>query len=127
MTARADSLTEQDIAALVRRFYRAAREDPLLAPVFEAAVKDWEAHFDLVASFWSSSLLGVRAYRGDPLAEHRKHPLTPAMFERWLVIWGETADAMFQPEIAGLLKARAAMIAQSLQLGVFGLPSLKAP
>jgi hemoglobin len=121
----APALNEADITELVRRFYAAARRDPLLAPIFEPAVKDWDAHVALVAAFWASSLLGVRTYRGNPLAEHRKHPLTPLMFDRWLEIWGETAEAMFAPDVAALLKARAAMIAESLKLGVFGLPELK--
>jgi len=118
------SLTETQIAALVRRFYATARQDPVLGPVFNRAVDDWDAHVAKVAAFWSSALLGVRGYRGNPLAEHARHELDPMMFERWLAIWGATAEAMFEPETADLLKARAAMIARSLQLGLFGLPEL---
>jgi hemoglobin len=118
------SLTEPEIAALVRRFYATARQDPVLGPVFDRAVDDWDAHVAKVAAFWSSALLGVRGYRGNPLAEHAKHELDPAMFERWLAIWGATAEAMFEPEAADLLKVRAAMIARSLQLGLFGVPGL---
>jgi hemoglobin len=118
------SLRESDITALVRRFYATARLDPVLGPVFSRAVDDWDAHIAKVAAFWSSALLGVRSYRGNPLAEHAKHELAPAMFERWLAIWGATAEAMFEPEAADLLKARAAMIAESLKLGLFGLPEV---
>ena len=119
-----NSLTEANLAALVRRFYATARQDPVLGQVFSRAVGDWDAHVAKVAAFWSSALLGVRGYQGNPLAEHAKHELDPAMFERWLAIWAATAEAMFDAETADLLDARAAMIARSLQLGLFGLPEL---
>jgi hemoglobin len=115
----ASALSEQALARLVRQFYATARRDPLLGPVFEGAVSDWEPHLDRVAAFWTTAALGVPAYRGNPMAAHRKHALTPAMFDRWLLIWGETADEVFTPEVAELLKGRAAHIAESLKLGLF--------
>jgi hemoglobin len=118
-------LDQASLTELVRRFYGAARRDPVLGPVFDRAVDDWDAHIAKVAAFWSSALLGTRSYRGNPLAEHARRPLEPAMFERWLTIWDATVDAMFEPEIAEALKQRAAMIAESLKLGLFGLPELK--
>lgn len=119
--AHGERLTQPALAELVRRFYAAARLDPVLGPVFESAVGDWESHLARVTAFWTSVLLGVRAYRGDPLGAHRRRPLTPEMFERWLAIWGNAAGEMFEPETARLLGARAAMIAESLQLGLFGM------
>lgn len=113
------------LADLVRRFYAKARLDPLLGPVFEGAIDDWEPHLDRVSAFWSMAAMGVQGYSGAPLAAHRKHPLTPAMFDRWLEIWGATADEAFAPEAAEALKARAANIARSLRLGLFFDP--KAP
>jgi len=107
------------LSRLVRQFYAKARGDPLLGPVFEGAVTDWEPHLDRVAAFWATAALGVPAYRGNPMAAHRKHALTPAMFDRWLLIWGETADEIFMPDAAEPLKTRAAIIAESLKLGLF--------
>ena len=122
-----DRVTEASLAELVRRFYATARQDPLLGPVFSAAVTDWDAHVAKVAAFWAQAVLGARGYRGNPLAEHAKHPLTPAMFDRWLAIWGETADTMLAPDDAELVKMRAGMIAQSLKLGLQGISGLSAP
>ena len=110
------------IEAQVRTFYGRARLDPDLGPVFEAAVEDWEAHFQVLTAFWASVMLGDRRYRGDALAAHRRHPIRPEFFDRWLAIWGETADALFAPELAEAFKARAAMIAESLKLGLFFRP-----
>jgi hemoglobin len=121
--ARAEALSEPVLAELVRRFYANARLDPLLGPVFDAAVYDWAAHLDKVSAFWASALLGTRGYRGNPLSAHRNHPLTPEMFSRWLAIWGETADAILAPDLAEAVKARTVLIGESLQLGLFFKPA----
>lgn len=116
------TLTEAEIEALVRRFYGKARLDPALGPVFEAAVEDWEDHFARLTAFWSSVLLATRRYQGRPMQAHARHPIRPEMFDRWLEIWGETADELFAPDIAERLRARAAMIGKSLSLGLFFRP-----
>jgi hemoglobin len=41
------------IEALVRAFYGRARHDPLIRPVFESKVHDWEAHIAGLCTFWS--------------------------------------------------------------------------
>jgi hemoglobin len=115
-------LTEAAISEQVRRFYAKAREDALLGPVFAAAITDWEPHLRDISDFWSSAVLGVRRYRGDPLGAHRRHPLLPEMFGRWLLLWGQTADETFAPALAETLKARAGMIGRSLQVGLFFRP-----
>ena len=110
-------MSEQALSRLVRQFYAKAQHDPLLGPVFEPAVTDWESHLEQAAAFWVTVTLGVAAYRGNPMAAHGKHVLTPTMFDRWLEIWGETADEVFTPDVANDLKGRAAAIAQSLKSG----------
>jgi hemoglobin len=40
---------ETAIAACVEDFYAKARKDPLLGPVFNAAVADWDVHLRIVA------------------------------------------------------------------------------
>lgn len=115
-------LTEDAIAQQIVAFYDKARVDDLLGPVF-AVIIDWPPHIDRITAFWTRTLLGIGRYDGNPLAEHRKHPLTPPMFERWLALWGETADSLFEPEAAAVLKERAARIGESLSLGLFFRPT----
>jgi hemoglobin len=122
MAPRFDSIDEASLEAQIRTFYGTARGDPVLGPVFEAAVQDWEAHFGLLTRFWASAMLGVRTYRGDPLAAHRAHAIQPEFFERWLAIWGQTADALFTPAPAAALKTRAGQIGESLRLALFFKP-----
>src|SRR3981189_567722 len=86
-----DEITELAIAALVERFYSKARRDPLIGPVFDAAVEDWDEHLRKLRDFWSSVMLTTGRYKGNPMAAHVKHPIEPAFFERWLALWRETA------------------------------------
>src|SRR3546814_4692384 len=75
----------------------------------------------LFRSFWSSVMLTTGRYKGSPVAEHLKHKarITPAMFDRWLAIWAATTDELMAPAAAAALQAKAARIAESLQLALF--------
>lgn len=113
------AITSEALADQVARFYARARRDPELGPLFEVAVDDWPAHLEKLTDFWSSVMLTSGRYHGDPLAAHGKHPIEPAMFDRWLALWRETAEELFEPEPAGQLGAKAERIAESLKLGLF--------
>lgn len=115
-------ITEESISRLVRTFYAKARLDPLLGPVFEAAVHDWDAHFVQLDAFWSSVVLASGRYSGRPMPAHMKLPLTPGMFDRWLELWGETAGEVFPFEEAELFRTKARNIARSLSLALFFRP-----
>lgn len=114
-----ESLTDDRIAVLVRRFYAKAREDAELGPVFTAAIADWEAHLEHLTRFWSAVMLGTARFSGNPMAVHGRHPITPGMFDRWLELWAETTDELFGPALAGEFQTRAERIAESLKLGLF--------
>ena len=42
--ADAEGITEDGIRAVVKEFYRRARRDDRLGPVFEAHIEEWETH-----------------------------------------------------------------------------------
>jgi hemoglobin len=90
--------------------------------VFAAVITDWEPRLRDISDFWSSALLGVRRYRDDPLGAHRRHPLSPEMFDRWLVLWERTADETFAPAPAETLKARVGMFGRGLRAGLLFRP-----
>src|SRR3546814_20654658 len=48
-----------------------------------------------------------------------KHRITPELFERWLNLWKKTTDELMPPDAAHALQAKAARIAESLQLAMF--------
>ena len=119
-----EGITEDGLNRLVTRFYARVRNDEMLGPVFNEAVGDWPDHLGKLTDFWSSIMLTSGRYKGTPMAAHLKHQaqLTPAMFERWLTLWHEATVAEM-PDMAPLLQAKAARIAESFQLALRFIPS----
>lgn len=114
------AITEHSLATLVDCFYDRVRRDPLIGPIFNDAIGDWPHHIEKLCQFWSSVMLSSGAYKGNPVAEHLKHVdrITPDMFERWLALWAETTAELMPPDAAQALQAKAARIAESLQLAI---------
>ncbi|MFC6049529.1 group III truncated hemoglobin, partial [Methylobacterium hispanicum] len=61
-------LDEAALAAFLDAFYARVRQDPLIGPVFAAAVPDaaWPRHMATIRDFWSSVLLKTGRYKGNP-------------------------------------------------------------
>jgi hemoglobin len=112
---------EKQLAVLVDRFYAKVRKDELLGPVFNGAILDWPEHLEKLSDFWSSVMLTTGRYKGNPMAAHLKHvsAIEPAMFERWLDLWRETARETLTKPAAAAIIVKAERIAESLQLGMF--------
>lgn len=117
-----EHIDEPAISALVERFYGKARRDPMIGPVFEAAVDDWDEHLAKLSDFWSSVMLTTGRYKGNPMAAHLKHKIEPAFFDRWLALWHETTGEIFAPEAAEQFGIKAERIADSLKLALFYRP-----
>ncbi len=113
-------IVEADIRPLVERFYARVRADADLGPVFDSIVHDWPDHQRRLTDFWSSVMLGSGRYKGNPVALHMMHAqgLTPERFDRWLTIWRETSEETLSPQAAAAVQAKAARIAESLQLAI---------
>jgi hemoglobin len=118
----ADEITDVRIRVLVERFYAKARRDPMIGPVFEQAVEDWDAHFATLTDFWSSVMLTTGRYKGNPMAVHMKQPIEPPFFDRWIEMWRQTAAEVFAPAAAAEFAAKAERIAESLKLALFYRP-----
>ena len=117
-----DAITEAALGEMIDRFYRSVREDPVLGPVFEAAIAadDWPAHLVTMRRFWSSVMLASGAYSGNPVEVHRSVAgLERPMFARWLALFEANAAALFTPGAAARVMNKAQRIAGSLQIAVF--------
>jgi hemoglobin len=114
-------IDEPGLRQLVDMFYARVREDAELGPIFNDAVADWPEHLDRLTAFWSSVMLTSGRYKGNPVAVHGRHGdrITPALFERWLALWAKTTAEVMTPGAAASLQAKAARIAESLQLAMF--------
>lgn len=112
-------ITDEMIAALVHTFYDRVRIDPLLGPVFNRAINDWDEHLDKLCAFWSSVTLMTGTYKGRPMQVHAELPeITPAHFDRWLALFQATAIKVCPPAAAAVFVDRAKRISESLQLGI---------
>jgi hemoglobin len=109
-----------DIARLVTTFYDRARADAWLGPVFDAFVADWDGHLRALTAFWAAQLRGRGTYRGQPVAAHiaMAARIDPAMFDRWLTLWQDTAREVMEPQDADALIEKATRIAQVLRRAV---------
>lgn len=111
---------EAALPALLDRFYARVRSDAELGPVFNDAVHDWDGHLKTLTDFWSSVILASGRYKGNPMGAHLAHRarIPSELFGRWLALWNQTTDEMVSPPIAAVMQAKAARIAQSLDLGI---------
>ena len=116
-----DHISEADLERVIPAFYARVREDALIGPVFNTVIGDWPHHLEKLVAFWSSVMRSTGRYKGSPMAAHQQHraTITPEMFTRWLALWGEVTGELLSPQGAAALQAKAATIAESLQLGLF--------
>ncbi|AYJ84637.1 group III truncated hemoglobin (plasmid) [Sphingomonas paeninsulae] len=116
-----NEITEEALKRLVSLFYERVREHESLGPVFNDAIESWPEHLEKLVAFWSSVMLTTGRYKGNPVAAHFKHGtrITPELFQRWLALWNSTTAEVMEPFAAAALQAKAARIAESLQLALF--------
>jgi len=113
-------ITETMIERLVRGFYAKVRTDAVLAPIFEARIRDWEPHLTQMFAFWSSVALMTGRYHGTPMVKHMPLPVDADHFDRWLDLFEATARQICPPQAAAHFIERARRIAASLELGIAG-------
>lgn len=119
---------DEMISTLVHQFYDRVRTHPVLGPVFNQAISDWEPHLATMVNFWSSVVNTSGRYKGNPMPKHRAlKGVTPAHFKVWLALFEKTAHEVCPPEIATKFAEKSQLIARSLQLGMFGIPGLRPP
>jgi hemoglobin len=103
--------SEDEVIRLVHGFYAQVRLDPLLGPVFERHVGDWDHHLQHLVDFWSAMLRGTRRFGGAPMARHLAVPgLDAAMFARWLELFATATTLIDNPAMKTVADARAAQI-----------------
>ena len=124
-----DIKSRDDVFLLVSSFYDKVRKDPVLAPFFNEAIKDWDTHLERLTTFWESSLFMTRKlehkYLGNPIEAHTKvdkeskHPISELHFGLWMNLWFETVDELFEGDYAENAKRRARKMSTFLYLKIF--------
>ena len=117
---RHQGISEDSLRDLVGLFYARVRADPLIGPLFNAAIADWPEHLVRLQAFWSSVMLTSGRYKGRPLPAHVRHAdaIDERSFVRWLAIWRETTEELLDPAGARALQEKAALIAGRLSEAV---------
>jgi hemoglobin len=116
---RPDIESTADCERLVRAFYGKAMADEKIGWLFtEVAELDLEAHIPVIASFWATNLLGAKSYKGGAFGVHgRLHQkaggLRKEHFERWLVLWCQTVDELFDGPLAAAAKVHGLRVANA--------------
>lgn len=123
--AGADLADRADVAALLRRFYRRALQDEMLAePFAELRATGLETHVPTMCDFWETVLFGAGLYRGSALQAHReihrRAPLSDRHFRRWLSLWHNTIDEMYRGPAADRAKVQAGRIAWAMHRRLTG-------
>ena len=114
-----DTVDRGKIEEMVRQFYGTVLKDDMLAPIFIKSLGDdlnngkWHEHLNTLYKFWDLMMTGRRGYGGDPFPPHAFiGPLHRVTFERWLKLFKETVNQLFNPEIANKFYVKANRLAE---------------
>ena len=114
-----DIKTLEDVKILVDVFYGKVRKDELIGYIFDDVIQDrWPEHLEKMYRFWQTILLGGHTYSGRPFVPHMKLPVEREHFERWLGLFFETVDELFEGQKAELAKWQGNRMAEMFQLKI---------
>ncbi len=116
-----------DIFQLVNTFYGKVRQDEILGPIFNAQIAppEWPEHLEKLTDFWEHNLVGTTSYKGSPTQAHiqvdeaNDHQISQTHFHRWLTLWLETVDELFEGPLAERAKAGARKMATGQFIAIF--------
>ena len=113
-----DIATDNDVAVVVRRFYRSVIADPLLGPLFERYGVDWPHHIPKLQMYWQHVLLDRPDSAVNTIAAHgpvqRSTPFNDEHIDRWLELWEETVADLYVGPVADRAKNRARQVGRAL-------------
>ena len=112
-----------DLEILLEIFYKKVFNDDLISHFFTEVVPlNLETHIPVIADFWESVLLDGRGYRKNVMEVHlnisEKSKINKEHLDRWVKIFSETVDELFEGAKASLAKQRAASIATMMNIKI---------
>jgi hemoglobin len=121
-----DISNRADIQRLIDSFYDKVRQDGVIGYLFTDVAKvDWPKHLPRMYDFWETVLFHTASFKGNPIpkhiALHQQSPLAKAHFDRWVGLFTQTVDELFEGDKAELAKQRAMSVATVMQLKVFNI------
>lgn len=114
--SKTDITTLDEVKLLVDTFYGKVRKDELLGPVFDDRIQDrWPQHLQKMYTFWQTVLLGEQTYFSSPFPPHATLPVNEQHFNRWLALFSETLEELFEGKIKEEAMWRAGKMADMFQ------------
>jgi len=113
-----------DIEPLVNTFYEKVKTDDILGPIFNVLIPvNWNTHLPVMYQFWENAIFQTGGYTGNPMTLHehihKKINLGTAQFDRWIQLFNQTTDELFEGKNANLAKQRASGIARVMKHKIF--------
>jgi hemoglobin len=120
-----DIENRDDLEKMLEAFYKKVFKDDLISHFFlEVVPLNLETHIPVITDFWESVLLDGRGYRKNVMEIHlnisEKSRIEKAHLDRWVKIFSETVDEMFEGAKASLAKQRAVSIATMMNVKIIG-------
>jgi hemoglobin len=113
MTPLEDIKNLDDIKLLVDTFYTKVQKDTLIGPVFNEKIgNQWPTHLERMYRFWQTILLEEHTYSGSPFPPHKHLPVQKEHFNRWMEIFTETINSLFEGTLTEEAKLRAKNMAE---------------
>ena len=114
----AELCNDAEVHTLVHDFYDQVRIDPVLGPIFNRHITDWDHHLEQLVNFWSSILRGTGRFSGSPMPKHIALPdLSAELFQYWLALFHTTTLSQPNQAMGEKAYSMAQRIAQSLWYG----------
>lgn len=113
-----------DIEMVVNAFYEKVKTDDILGPVFNVLIPvNWDTHLPVMYQFWENIIFYTGSYTGNPMTLHKyiqnKISISVDQFDRWIQLFNQTTDELFEGKNASLAKQRAAGIAAVMKHKIF--------
>ncbi|MEM6963139.1 MAG: group III truncated hemoglobin [Bacteroidota bacterium] len=113
---------------MITSFYEKLLLDPEFKHIFlEVAEIDILEHLDIMIDFWESVLFQAGNYKRDVLGAHLNlnqqynYGINKTHFKKWLKVFNQNMDELFEGEIAEGAKNRALSIATIIKLKIENL------
>lgn len=119
-----DISNRKDIKKLVDKFYDKVKIDTLIGPIFTEIIgSNWNKHLSAMYDFWENVVFFTGKYEGNPMAKHQvvhsKKTLRMEHFTRWLSLFTETVNELFEGKNTELIKQKALSIGTVMQVKLF--------
>jgi len=115
-----DIENRKDVEQLINSFYDKVKRDNVIGFIFNDVAKvNWEKHLPVMYDFWEGVIFLTGKYSGNPMEVHMKLnqrvKLGKEQFERWIKLFIEAVDELFEGKKAGLAKEKANGIATIME------------